>query len=187
MLGGGISCSIRTEPCVHACARAGYTPLHMAVGYSHVATVAALLEAGADPEVQDRQSRDVIALVQSIRDQMPVSPQFMGRRMALEQVTALLSGGRALLRSRMEAVQCGETGAGLPCGQSSWRRGHANSSGAAAIHAVTKGYSCLQDAGCCCMWVVAWIASAGPCMGVHLIYSNPRKHPMGTSLCREPV
>lgn len=31
--------------------RAGYTPLHMAVGYSHVATVAALLEAGADPEV----------------------------------------------------------------------------------------------------------------------------------------
>jgi hypothetical protein len=67
----------------------------MAVGYSHVATVAALLEAGADPEVQDRQSRDVVALVQSIRGQMPVAPQFMGRRMALEQVTALLSGVRA--------------------------------------------------------------------------------------------
>ena len=79
---------------MHACVRAGYTPLHMAVGYSHVATVGALLEAGADPEVQDRQSRDVVALVQSIRDQMPVSPQFMGRRMALEQVTALLSGER---------------------------------------------------------------------------------------------
>ena len=32
-------------------ASAGYTPLHMAVGYSHVAVAAALLEAGADPEV----------------------------------------------------------------------------------------------------------------------------------------
>ena len=31
---------------------AGYTPLHMAVGYSHVAVAAALLEAGADPEVR---------------------------------------------------------------------------------------------------------------------------------------
>lgn len=64
----------------------------MAVGYSHVATVAALLEAGADPEVQDRQSRDVIALVESIRDKMPIAPEYMGRRMALEQVTALLAG-----------------------------------------------------------------------------------------------
>ena len=64
----------------------------MAVGYSHVATVAALLEAGADPEMQDRQSRDVIALVESIRDKMPVAPEYMGRRMALEQVTGLLAG-----------------------------------------------------------------------------------------------
>lgn len=31
---------------------AGYTPLHMAVGYSHVAVAAALLDAGADPEVR---------------------------------------------------------------------------------------------------------------------------------------
>ncbi len=29
----------------------GYTPLHMAVGYSHMPVAAALLEAGADPEV----------------------------------------------------------------------------------------------------------------------------------------
>lgn len=64
----------------------------MAVGYSHVATVAALLEAGADPEVQDRQSRDVIALVESIRDKMPITQEYMGRRMALEQVTGLLAG-----------------------------------------------------------------------------------------------
>ena len=69
---------------------AGYTPLHMAVGYSHVAIVAELLDAGANPEMQDRQSRDVIALVESIRKKMPISPEWMGKRMALEQVIALL-------------------------------------------------------------------------------------------------
>ena len=62
----------------------------MAVGYSHVAVVAALLEAGANPEVQDRQSRDVIGLVESIREKMPISADYMGRRMALEQVISLL-------------------------------------------------------------------------------------------------
>ena len=41
---------------------------------------------------QDRQSRDVVALVGSIRDKMPLAPQFMGRRMALEQVAAQLAG-----------------------------------------------------------------------------------------------
>ena len=71
-------------------AYAGYTPLHMAVGYSHVGAVAALLDAGANPEVQDRQSRDVIALVESIREKMPISPEWMGKRMALEQVISLL-------------------------------------------------------------------------------------------------
>ena len=74
---------------------AGFTPLHMAVGYSHVAVVAALLEAGANPEVQDRQSRDVIGLVESIREKMPISPDYMARRVALEQVISLL--GSALL------------------------------------------------------------------------------------------
>lgn len=69
---------------------AGYTPLHMAVGYSHVAVVNALLEAGASPEVQDRQSRDVIALVESIREKMPINSESVGRRMALEQVISLL-------------------------------------------------------------------------------------------------
>ena len=73
-------------------ARAGYTPLHMAVGYSHVGAVAALLDAGANPEVQDRQSRDVIALVESIQEKMPISPEWMGKRMALEQVISLLGG-----------------------------------------------------------------------------------------------
>ena len=71
----------------------------MAVGYSHVAVVAALLEAGANPEVQDRQSRDVIGLVESIREKMPVSADYMGRRVALEQVISLL-GSEHLCCSR---------------------------------------------------------------------------------------
>jgi hypothetical protein len=39
-----------------ACA-AGYTPLHMAAGYMHTTTIAALLAGGADPEQEDRQQR----------------------------------------------------------------------------------------------------------------------------------
>ena len=49
-----------------------------------------MLEAGANPEVQDRQSRDVIGLVESIREKMPITAEYMGRRVALEQVISLL-------------------------------------------------------------------------------------------------
>ncbi len=41
----------------------GYTPLHMAAGYLHTATVSALLEAGADPECEDNNGRSVMGLV----------------------------------------------------------------------------------------------------------------------------
>jgi hypothetical protein len=33
----------------------GYTPLHMASGYMHTGPMAALLEAGADPLIKDKQ------------------------------------------------------------------------------------------------------------------------------------
>ncbi|KAK9845331.1 hypothetical protein WJX81_003616 [Elliptochloris bilobata] len=69
----------------------GYTPLHMAVGYSHMLVAAALLEAGADPELEDRQGRNVVMLVESIRDSMPINAALVSRRMALEQVSGLLS------------------------------------------------------------------------------------------------
>ena len=63
----------------------------MAVGYSHSPVVAALLDAGADPAVPDRQGRDVVALVASLRASTPMAPELMGRRFALEQAASLLS------------------------------------------------------------------------------------------------
>lgn len=70
----------------------GYTPLHMAVGYSHVACVMVLLDAGASPDIPDNQGRNVVQLVDSIRDSMPLSPQLASKRIALEEVSALLTG-----------------------------------------------------------------------------------------------
>jgi hypothetical protein len=50
---------------------------------------------GAAPrQVKDRRGRNVVALVESIRDTMPVTAELVNRRMALEQVSELLSGAR---------------------------------------------------------------------------------------------
>lgn len=43
-------------------------------------------------QVEDRQGRNVVMLVESIRDSMPVNAALVSRRMALEQVSSLLSG-----------------------------------------------------------------------------------------------
>ena len=64
----------------------------MAVGYSHVGAVKILLDAGASPEIPDNQGRNVVQLVDSIRGSMPYSPQLAGKRLALEEVAALLAG-----------------------------------------------------------------------------------------------
>jgi signal recognition particle protein len=86
----------------------------MAVGYSHSPVVAALLEAGADPGVRDRQGRDVVALVASLRASTPLAPELMGRRFALEQAASLLSDAlfeevepRAVLGDRPAAPGAG--------------------------------------------------------------------------------
>ena len=64
----------------------------MAVGYSHVGAVKTLLDAGASPETPDNQGRNVVQLVDSIRESMPYTPQLAGKRIALEEVAALLAG-----------------------------------------------------------------------------------------------
>jgi hypothetical protein len=49
-----------------------------------------LLEAGADPELQDKEGRDVVSLVERLRGQMPPNPALLQRRLALEQVANVL-------------------------------------------------------------------------------------------------
>lgn len=72
---------------------AGYTPLHMAVGYSRTATVQVLLDFGADPEVADKEGRNVVELVEKLRAAMPLTPELLGRRTMLENVAGVLTGG----------------------------------------------------------------------------------------------
>ena len=108
----GLSAAQLSFSCVAA---AGYTPLHMAVGYSFTQTVSVLLDAGADAETADAQvrlqtayrasclsarqqpltlglqGRSVLGLVDSLRGAMPLSRETMGRRIALEEVATLLA------------------------------------------------------------------------------------------------
>ena len=84
----------------------GYTPLHMASGYLHTATVDALLEGGADPTLRDRSGADVTNLVASLREKV-LSTQQMSNRIRLEEVSNAITfhmfedvAPRAVLESR---------------------------------------------------------------------------------------
>ena len=81
------------EPSKQPLLPAGYTPLHMAVGYSRIPSVQVLIDAGADPEKPDKKGRTVIALVEDLRKAMPLTAELMGRRSMLEQVMGVLTGG----------------------------------------------------------------------------------------------
>lgn len=69
----------------------GYTPLHMAVGYSRTATVQVLLDFGADPEAADKEGRNVVDLVEKLRAAMPLTAELLGRRTMLENVAGVLT------------------------------------------------------------------------------------------------
>ena len=64
----------------------------MAVGYSRTATVQVLLDYGADPEIGDKDGKNVMDLVERLRGAMPLSPELLGRRTMLEDVAAVLTG-----------------------------------------------------------------------------------------------
>lgn len=67
----------------------GYSPLHMAAGYCHKDACTALLAGGADANLQDRQGRDVAALLDSLREKM-TSAAAAPQRMRLEEVSKAL-------------------------------------------------------------------------------------------------
>jgi signal recognition particle 43 kDa protein len=67
----------------------GYTPLHMATGYFHTDACTALLAGGADATLQDRQGRDIAALLDSLREKM-TSAAAAPQRMRLEEVNKAL-------------------------------------------------------------------------------------------------
>ncbi|MEW5297785.1 MAG: hypothetical protein WDW36_000969 [Sanguina aurantia] len=69
----------------------GYTPLHMAAGYMYTAPMAVLVEAGADPEIKDSSGKDVVKLVDNLRSSMPLNLQTVQRRLALEEVSNVLT------------------------------------------------------------------------------------------------
>ena len=90
----GSRCRVAAEHIVMVCMAAGYTPLHMAVGYSRTATVQVLLDFGADPEVADKEGRNVVDLVEKLRAAMPLTPELLGRRTMLENVAGVLTGAQ---------------------------------------------------------------------------------------------
>lgn len=69
----------------------GFTALHMATGYLHTATMKVLLDYGADPEIMDRQGRSPLGLAEDLRKTMPMIPEMLSRRMALENCGAMLT------------------------------------------------------------------------------------------------
>ncbi|KIZ02150.1 Signal recognition particle protein, chloroplastic [Monoraphidium neglectum] len=71
--------------------REGYTALHMAAGYSQTGAMMVLLEAGADPQLRDNKGQDVPLLIDGLRQKMPPVAQLLQRRLALEQVAAVVT------------------------------------------------------------------------------------------------
>lgn len=51
-----------------------------------------LLDFGADPEVRDKDGKNVMDLVEKRRGAMPLSPELLGRHTMLEDVAGVLTG-----------------------------------------------------------------------------------------------
>ncbi|KAL5706262.1 hypothetical protein ACHQM5_024458 [Ranunculus cassubicifolius] len=91
-----------SEPCVRLLAsagadvnhkeiRGGLTALHMAAGYVRPGVVKALLECGADPEVEDDKRRTPLALAREVLASTPKgNPMSFARRLGLESVIKVL-------------------------------------------------------------------------------------------------
>ena len=93
----------------------GYTPLHIASGYMHKPIVSELIEAGADPEIEDNNDRSPLQLVETLRDNLPPNnPTVFSRRLQLNEVIKLLEDNlyeevtpRNILKARKKAQKKG--------------------------------------------------------------------------------
>lgn len=63
----------------------------MAAGYMYTAPMAVLVEAGANPEIKDSSGKDVVKLIDNLRSSMPLNLQTVQRRLALEEVSNVLT------------------------------------------------------------------------------------------------
>ncbi|XP_057539445.1 signal recognition particle 43 kDa protein, chloroplastic [Amaranthus tricolor] len=71
----------------------GLTPLHMAAGYARPEATRALLEAGADPEIEDGKGRTPLDLATEVLKATPKGNLMqLGRRIGLENVVKILEG-----------------------------------------------------------------------------------------------
>ncbi|KAF5840488.1 hypothetical protein DUNSADRAFT_16579 [Dunaliella salina] len=66
----------------------GYTPLHMAAGYMHSNTMTMLLEAGLGVQIKDKNGKDVVSLIEDLRQRMPLNLATIMQRLKLEEVLA---------------------------------------------------------------------------------------------------
>ncbi len=83
----------RSVACVRVSVRTGYTPLHMAAGYMHTSTMTALLVGGSDPQIKDNTGKDVVSLLDGLRNNMPLNLATVMQRLRLEEVANSLTGG----------------------------------------------------------------------------------------------
>ena len=91
----------------------GYTPLHIASGYLNKGVARILLEAGADPELQDAQKRSALDLVLALKSGTPTSPEFFARRAALDDMAAVRGCVVSSLWLCVGLTCCAFTGAGV--------------------------------------------------------------------------
>ena len=84
--------------------KVGYTPLHIAAGYLNKSVARILLEAGADPELQDQQKRSALDLVLALKSGTPTSPEYFARRAALDDMAAVRGVLGLAMRRHVVAV-----------------------------------------------------------------------------------
>jgi signal recognition particle protein len=64
--------------------------LHIAAGYLHEKVIATLMNAGADPSLEDNSGRSPLTLVETLLRNTPATTALFSKRLALEAVSTSL-------------------------------------------------------------------------------------------------